>query len=383
MPLHLPSLLAQDTVAAPTAPTKPLWQVLLENGLALTLLFIFLVAIVGVIFQLRRKDKCLKLFAGHHASYLTTAGRAIWGDLIVYSQGLELTFDAPHTTSLGLTKSSALIYDAELGACLALCRLEDALTDEEKRKRDRQIRRSFRPGLLRRMLRSVRNVLNTLRDAFSKAINAIIGAMSRMRPESAVLASQQTQVNEIGQTLLGAAGNAYEPMLEAHIGKPVVLKVASPNEPTNQPFELPGYLVDYTDRFIAVFNVTHEPIERIELELTESTERPGVTVTLNENDALVRCTGPEPIVVVQTSTAGQTRELALPLLPGCTVALPRAHDGPVKLTLQRTRHLDVVCPRALATVHFGADTTMPGQRWRGLAPARLAELLRPLDPRAH
>ncbi|MFW6060268.1 MAG: hypothetical protein ACODAQ_08800 [Phycisphaeraceae bacterium] len=378
-PLPLALLILAQESGAPTA-AKPLWQLLLENSLALTLLFIFLVAIIGVIFQLRRKDKCLKLLADHHVSYLTTAGRPVWGDLTVYSQGLELTFDAPHTTGRGLTKSSALIYENDLATCLALCRIEDALTDAEKRKRQRQIRRSFRPGPLRRTMRALRNILNTLRDAFSKAINTIIGAMARMRPDSAVLTTQQTQVNEIGQTLLAAAGNAYEPLLEAHIGKPVVLKIASTTEPTNQPFELPGYLVDYTDRFIAVFNVAHESIESFELKLTESTEREGVTVTLTDGDATVRCTGPDPIVVMQTASNGEMRKLALPLLPGCAVSLPRTDNGAVTLTLQRTRHLDVVCPRALASVHFGADTPTPARRWHGLAPTRLAELLRPTDP---
>ena len=370
-------MLAQAPTPVPVAASKPWWQLLLENGLALTLLFIFLAAVIGVIFRLRKKDKCLKLLAGDHASYLTTAGHAVWGDLTVYSQGLELTFDAPHTTREGLQKSSSLIYETELGACLALCRVDAALTDTERRRREKQIRRSFRPGLHRRVLRWVRNILNTLRDAFSKALSSILGTLARARPGAAVLSTHQTQVDEIGQTLLGAAGNAYEPLLEAHIGRPVVLRVASAHAPTTTPIELPGYLVDYTDRFIAVFNVAHEPEQQIELPMTEAAERPGVTLTLSDEDVLIRCTGPASIVLNRLrGEDGALRELGLALLPGCAVSLPRA--GAASVMLQRTRHLDIVCPRALATVHFGADTQTPGQRWSGLAPARFAELLRPI-----
>ena len=72
-----------------------LWTVLLDNALALTVLFIFLTAIVSLLLKARRKDKCLKLLQGSHVAYLTTAGQAIWGDLRVYSLGLELTYDAP------------------------------------------------------------------------------------------------------------------------------------------------------------------------------------------------------------------------------------------------------------------------------------------------
>ncbi len=358
--------LAQASPVPMAPPTKPWWQILLENGLALTLLFIFLVAVVGVIFRLRRKDKCLKLLSGHHVSYLDTAGRSVWGDLVVYSQGLELRFDVPHTTRQGLNKSSALIYEKELANCLAVCRLDGALTEDERRRRQRQIRHSFRPGLMRRTIRWMRNILNTLRDAFSKAMSAILGQLARARPGSSVLATQQAQVDEIGQTLLGAAGNAYEPLLEAHIGKPVVLRIASTIEPTQQPVELPGYLVDYSDRFIAVFNVEHEPIERIELELTESVEQAGIKAELRDDEAVITCTGPEALVVARAGMDETSCELAVPLLPGCAVSLSRQSGQAVKLTLQRTHRLDVVCPRAIASVYFGGESEAVSPRsWRG------------------
>ena len=361
--------------ASPAAtPVKPWWQILLENGLPLTLLFIFLVAIVGVIVKLRRKDKCLKFFDDYHVTYLTATGKAVWGDLVVYSQGVELRFNAPYITRRGLTKSSAVIYEKEMASCLALCRVEDGLTDEEKRDRKRQVRKSFRPGIVRRTLRWMRNIINTLRDAFSKALTAIVGQLAKARPGSTVLSSQQTGVNEIGQTLLGAAGNAYEPILEAHIGKPVILKLASTTDPTKGVVEVPGYLVDYSDQYIAVFNVDHEPVERVELELSESTQRPGLTVEMTAEDAIVSCTGPEFLVVRRFECAQRQSDLAVALMPGCTLALPREADSPVKLVLERTRQIDMVAPRSIATVHFAAETVIEQRhKWLGLAPEHAAE----------
>lgn len=371
--LSLPTLAQDAATAMPPAPA-PWWHVLLDNAFPLTILFIFLAAVIGVIVKLRRKDKCLKLFQGYHVSYLTTAGQAIWGDLVVYSQGLELRFDAPYTTRRGLVKSSAMLYESDTANCLALCRSEAGLSDEEKRQRQRQIRRSFRPGLLRRLLRTVRNIINTLRDAFAKALTALIGQLARARPDSAVLTTQQGGVNEIGQTLLLAAGNAYEPILEAHVGTPVILRVAGQVDPTTQVLELPGYLVDYSDRFIAVFNVDHEPLERIEWELTDSAERPNVKADLTPDDARLTCTGPDVILVKQVRSGEQVHRLELPLTPGCSVRLAREPGRPVSLLLERTRAVDVVCPRSLATVHFGAETLgQPRRKWLGLAPQRQAE----------
>jgi len=370
-------ILAQAAdAAAPTNPAvavRPWWQVLLDNGLALTILFIFLSAIVGVVLNGRRRDKCLKLMHDYHVGYLTTAGKALWGDLTVYSQGVELTFDTPYTTRLGLVKNSALIYPDELANCLAICRVESALTPQEIRHRRRQVSRSFAPGLLRRMMRSIRNLLSTLRDAFGKAMSAIIGALLKARPGAAV-ASQQGQIDQIGQTVLGAAGNAYEPMLEAHIGRPVILKLTRQTEQQAYILELPGYLVDYTQQYLAVFNVEHDD-GRVETHtLTDSLEAEGYRVTIEGGDVTVACDGPDPVVVEEVHDGAKTSQLSLPLLPGTQVTLRREADSAVTLKLRLTRRIDVVCPRSLAKIYFGSEATGSGRAdWQGLAPEQDAE----------
>lgn len=367
--------LAQTAATAPPATETPWWHILVENAFALTILFIFLTAVVSVVLKLRQKDKCLKLFHGYHVSYLTSAGQAIWGDLVVYSQGLELRFDAPHTTRRGLIKSSAILYEADIAQCVAICRIEASLSDREKRLRQKQIRRSFRPGLIRRLMRWLRNIINTLRDAFSKALSAVIGQLAKARPGSTVLTTQQTGVNEIGQTLLFAAGNAYEPILEAHVGTPVIVRVAPPAATGQPAFELPGYLVDYTDRYIAVFNVTHEPMQRIEWELSESAERPNVKVDISADELRITCTGPDVILVKEIRHGERVSRLEVPLTPGCSVCVSTdPSGGPTSLLLERTRAIDMVCPRSLATVHFGAETrARKHHRWLGLAPRQRNE----------
>ncbi len=364
--------------ASPPAQTaavalRPWWQVLLDNGLALTILFIFLSAIVGVVLNVRRKDKCLKLMHDYHVGYLTTAGKALWGDLTVYSQGVELTFDTPYTTRRGLVKNSALIYPDELANCLAICRVEAALTEAEVRNRRQQVRRSFAPGVIRRMIRSVRNLLSTLRDAFSKAMSAIVGALIKTRPGAAIT-GQQGQIDQIGQTVIGAAGNAYEPMLEAHIGRPVILKVTRQTEQQAYVLELPGYLVDYTQHYIAVFNVEHGDGRRVEHELSESLETEEYALTLSGQDVTIFCKGSDPLVVDSFCDGAQDCQLSLPLVPGTKVTLRRQADKPVKLKLRITRQIDVVCPRKTAVIYFGSESTVSKRKgWRGLAPAQDAE----------
>ncbi|MEM1210862.1 MAG: hypothetical protein AAGI68_01055 [Planctomycetota bacterium] len=354
--VHLPVPLS----LANEAEVRPVWQVLLDNGLPLTILFIFLVAVIGLLLKARRKDKCLKLFNGDHATLLGRDGACTWGDARVYSQGLELAFDRPHVTRLGLTKASALVYPAVLEGSYALCRVEAGLSDRECARRRRQVRRSFRPGIIRRTLRTLRNLLNTLRDAFSQAMNAIIGALAKSRPGDSVLAKQQSGVTDIGQTILGAAGNAYEPMLEAHIGRPVVLEMLRDVEAVGVggaggAFELEGYLVDYTEKWVAVFNVEHKETETFTLEASEDIERGPAKLVFTETDVTVTCTGPKTLVVHGCTTKGERRDVRAVLLPGCSLSRRRAPGEGVTFELASTQRFDMVAPRALAKVYFGAD----------------------------
>jgi hypothetical protein len=343
---------ASDTAQTVIQTQEPLWRTLVNNSLALVILFIFLSSIVTVIVRQRRRDKCLRLMHDYHVSYTDTAGRVVFGDLIVYSQGLELVFDAPYKTRRGVVKTSELIYEKDVANCLAVCRSVGALSAEEKKHRWAQIERSFRPGLWRRGTRSLRNLVNTLRDAFSKAISMVIGQVSK-RFAGPNLAGQQPAVDQIGQTLLGAAANAYEPILERHIGQPVVLQLACPGTPDPVVIELPGYLVDYTEKYIAVFNVEHEPISDETLDLTGSAERPGYTVDIRDGRATITCTGPELLVVKSIRTRSRYAEPQAALVRGSSIDFGLDGGDSITLRLELTRRADVICPRTRAAVLFG------------------------------
>lgn len=367
--------LAQDAAGAPAAAATgpPWWQIVLQSAFGLTIVFIFLTAIVTVLIQQRKKDKCLKLMHDYHVSYITTTGAVTWGDLIVYSKGLELAFDAPYRTQRGLFKTSALIYEDELANGLAICRSIDALTDRERRKRKHQIRRSFRPSPIRRTGRWFRNLVNTLKDAFSKALSALIGQLSKART-GAVLTTHKGGVDQIGQTLLGAAANAYEPLLEQHIGKPVVVQLASPADPEKKLVDLPGYLVDYTDKYLAVFNVEHEPISNEKIEVTESVAQPGYKIDITDQSLTVACQGPEILIVKSIETAKRYARLEVALTNGARLELNRGGSEPVTLHLERTRRVDLVCPRAQATIYFGGELPDPSRaKEHGMAPEPAVE----------
>jgi len=340
------------TLAQETAAAKPWWQYVVEQAFGLTILFIFVIALMSVLVKQWRKDKCLKLLHGFHVSVVNTKGHAAWGDLTVYSSGLELTFDAPYRNRHGLTKTSVLIYEAQMPECVAICRSTAGLSRKAQRKRSRQIRRSFRPGPLRRTWRWAQNLVNTFRDAFSKSLSAFVGQMSKSKQNS-VVSQQSKGVVEIGDTLLEAAGNAYEPILERHVGQPVVLELQPPaGEGPSQSVELPGYLVDYTDKYLAVFNVEQNGLGQQTLTVTHHHQGPGYELTLDQGRLTVTCQGPEFLALHSIRGESLYAEPGLVLPPGAAIDLAVPNTTSVQVVLEPTRRIDIVCPRSHATIPY-------------------------------
>jgi len=348
-----------------------------------TLLFIFLTAIITAVATKWARDKCLKSFHGFHVTLERSRGQTIWGQLKVFPSGIEIVYDHSFADARGRKKTSYLVYAQELDQqALSLLRYHGELSDEQKKLRDKQIRRTFNPGPLRRMWRSVRNFVNTLRDAFNAAIGAVVAQYGRVNPTSAVL-TQGTQVTQIGQTLLGRfAGNAYEPLLEQYIGQPVILDVADPINPNNATVEYTGYLADYTQQFIAVFNVEHKCGETVVVTLPDVAEGPPLPPlpgppppgapapllpppTKSEQQLDMRVDGlrfkiqntrHEPVVIRRMEREGfEPVEFGMVIPSMGQFDLPARDARGGKLTVEILRCLDVVAPRRLATVRHAGE----------------------------
>jgi len=355
----------------------------------LTLLFIFLTAIVTTVFTKWARDKCLKFFRNYHVTLERTRGQTTWGNLRVFSSGLEVLFDHAHTDAMGMKKTSFLIYGQEMDAqVLALFRYHDELDDKQRAARDRQIHHTFNPGPFRRAWRGVRNFVNTLRDAFNAAIGAVVGQYQKVNPASAVITSQGTSFTAISQTLLGRFANAYEPLLEQYIGQPVILEVADPLNPNNASVQYAGYLADYTQGYVAVFNVKHTADREVELELPDVDSGPALpplpmppppgapmfempTPLKMEHDLAVRIDGKrlkiqnagrEVMVVRRLERGGfEPLKFGMVLPPNAVLDLPARDARSGKLFVEVVRCLDVVAPRKYAIVrHAGELVDRPG-----------------------
>jgi hypothetical protein len=360
----------------------PLAQANASTIFYLTLLFIFLTAIITAVATKWARDKCLKFFQGYHVTLERNRGQTMWGRLKVFSAGIEVMYDHPYVDPRGRQKSSHMIYQPELEPqVLSIVRYHEDLSDEAKASRVAQVHKTFNPKFFRRLWRSFRNFVNTLRDAFNAAIGAAVTQFQRANPASAVLTTQGQAVTNIGQTLLGRFANAYEPLLEQYIGHPVILEVADPINPNNSVQEYPGYLADYTQQFIAVFNVDHKVAEQIAVSLPDVErgdplpplpnppppgapapvlpvpvkEERGVVVRLDGVRMKIQNTRGDVLAVRRLEKPGaEPLQLKMVLPPMATLNLPARDAQGATLVIDILDSVDVVAPRKYAAIrHAG------------------------------
>ncbi len=315
----------------------------LDDIFWLSIAIIFATGIAGAVIRTRQRDRCLRLFQGQDVTATLVDGRSVWGDLGVFAKGLELRYPQQHCSSNGLLKTSWILDD--LSKLAAICRFVGNLSAEEVAKRQRQVSKRFRPGPWRRSLRGLRNLVNTIRDAFHQAIGAFVGQLSK---GTKVIGGQRSQVTDVGKSLIGAAGQAYEPLLEAHIGKPVVIEMQRPGE-TGTRFELAGYLAEYTADYLALFNVEHQIADT--QVITANGEQAPTGHELEGNQ--LRNSGDMPLVVERIDGTS-SRPVGALLLPGATSRLAE-FSGTATATVLQVPRIDLVCSRKVARVsHAGA-----------------------------
>jgi hypothetical protein len=338
------------------------------NLLLLTILFIFVSAIVGAIVARRRRDRCLALFDDYHITMAKSGGQVLWGDLRVFSQGIELSFDAPYRSQQGVIKSSYLLYQPEMEQVVAFCRYVGYLTEDERRTRTRQVEARFRPGLIRRVRRSMANVLNTVRDAFAQAMNAVIGQMAKVGGKSSVAGSQKGEMERVGKSLLGAVGNAYEPMLERQIGKPIVIEMASPADPDGPNNELCGYLAEYSDKYLAMFNVEHSVQETLTVPCDDTLDRDDLKIEVDSASLRITNKSSVPLIVdAVISDQEETQELGVVLTRTSTARLSRM-PGQLSVRLLRVQRIDVICHRTQAVIRYASLDELPSDDQQELPP---------------
>jgi len=215
--------------------------------------FIVLATAVAAFVRRRSRDKCLRDFEQNMVTLEDTSGKTIWGTLRVENTGLEFVYPERHRDADGHEEASYLLYKSEYPHIAAVIRFHDELSEADRQEREAELKRTYHPGLRRRLGRRILNVFRTLRDSVLEIINLLIAQVQKASPAAKVLTTHDKYVSQMKQELVGSVGTAFEPLLERYIGHKVVLEMIK----GDKVLEYYGVLKEYTAEFVEVMDVDY------------------------------------------------------------------------------------------------------------------------------
>ncbi len=225
----------------------------MPDTFAITIIFIVLVTVVAAFVRGRSRDKCLRDFGQNMVTLEDTNGKIIWGKLRVENTGLEFVYPNKYKDKQGHDETSYILYKYEYPKITALIRFHDQLSELNRIKREKELKKTYHPALLRRLKRKMLNVFRTVRDSVMEVLNILISQVKKATPAGTVLSSQEKYVSQMKQELVGSVGTSFEPLLERYIGHRVVIELVK----GDKIFEYPAVLKDYTAEFVEVMDVDY------------------------------------------------------------------------------------------------------------------------------
>ncbi|MCK9554479.1 hypothetical protein M0R36_01465 [bacterium] len=223
----------------------------MQDTFAITIIFIVAATFIGAFIKGRSKDRCLDHFSGAFVTVITKDMKTIWGRLKAEHSSLELFYpDVYRDEKDNHIETSYIIYKNEFAGILMLVRFLGRLNGEEGKKRDIILKKAYHPGFFQRVSRNTRNIFGTIKDSIMEISALFVGKIKTAVPAGKFLSGQEKYVSQIQGQVVSGIGMSYEPVLERHIGKRVVVSYVLDSKKR----EFSGILRDYTAEFIELMD---------------------------------------------------------------------------------------------------------------------------------
>jgi tetratricopeptide (TPR) repeat protein len=306
--------------------------------------------LIGSYLRSRRKDTCLASFEKFHVTLERTDNKIIWGILELESTGLELMYKSDVQDESHL-ESSYILYGSEYNEIQAIYRYVDQLTPENHKKRQRDIDRSFHPGLWQIGQRRLRAFISTANDSFSEVFGMLVGRAKK--PAGRYITDEgETYLNELGKNLIGHAGGVFDPLLERYIGQKVVIEILEDSEV----HEHVGIFKDYSPDFLEILDVQFPEKRTVELQNEDSVVAGCVQVAVVQNKMIVSNPTEQPVLLHSLEYEDDEELLNVVVDAGESVELFPPHPlQQAHLHVRVVRELDIIVPRTRCVVRHRAE----------------------------
>ena len=228
----------------------------MPDTFGITILGVIVVGVILAFLKGRSRDACMRHFSGNMVTLEEKTGKTVWGILRAESTGLELAYQTPHQDKKGYIETSYVLYKTEFPNIRAIIRYHDNLSEEDKKRRDRQLRITYHPSAWKKLARKTRSMFNTVRDSVMDLVNIFVGRAAKLTPVAGAMAADKN-VGQVKQEMSGFFTTSFEPLLERHIGRMVVLELTK----DDKIYEYPGILKDYTAQFIEIMDVSYSTLQ--------------------------------------------------------------------------------------------------------------------------
>ena len=319
-----------------------------------TIGLIFVATLVGAYLRASQRDRCLKSFTGYNVTLEQADGRVVWGTLDLVSTGLELRY-ASSVQDMRHIESSFILYGDEFASIQAIYRYTDQLSEENRRRRQKDLNRSFHPGPLRRLVRSLRNFTSFASESLGEVIGVIVGGLRRPAGRY-ITDAGEAQLKNLGSTFISHAGTGYDPLLERFIGHKMVFELVEGDEI----HEHVGVFKQYSPDFFEILDVQFPQRQALVIGETGQLTSEHVLVTKDEKALRVANQSPQLILLESLQTGEQEEFLDVVVDVGETVDLfPETESAGARLNFRVTRELDMIVPRNRCVVRHRAEFHRP------------------------
>jgi len=229
------------------------------DSLTITIIFIVLSTVIGAFVKGRMRDKCLLNFVGDLVNIELKDGKVIWGILRIEATGLELKYKEPYLDKNdNHIETSFVIYKNEYPNIQCIVRFLNELDEESKAKRARFLNSISQQKGLRSIKRKIRNFFATVKDSVMEVVNLLIGRAKQMSGMGRVLSSQDKYVSQMQTGVFSSLNTSFEPLLEKHMGKKVILQLSRGEKIV----EYSGILKGYTAEFLELMEMDYRCSEQ-------------------------------------------------------------------------------------------------------------------------
>ncbi len=333
--------LAQETTDAETV-SNGWWQLVSDNVLGITIIFLLLSAIISAVIKNRKRDRVLKEFEDFPVELELADGKKVWGGLRVYPNGIEIVYKERKDDKGGHVEESFFLHQAEFSVIRSLVRPIDVLSPGEKRRRKKELLRYIHPTFYRRSKRFLLIQISILRDAIVQVFSLIIGKAKSVGTGTvgSLIETQSAHITNIGSTVIGSVSLMNDPILESLFGQAVVIEVKDNDEWR----EIHGFLKEYSADFLVLLRASWPEKNSVNIAQDESRvieEISGVKITYNQGELILENKSGHRIDLVSILAGDLSLEMPIhEIADGSTLQIEREDLTEDQLTL----HLDVFKP---------------------------------------